>query len=139
MTSSDSSPGPPRVGVSVALWQDGALLLVRRARGPYAGQWSLPGGRVEFGERLREAALRELIEETGISAEIGDPIALFEIITSDPPAHFVLHTFHGRYVAGAVVAGDDAAAAEWVALADLPARDVTPQTREVILKTAAEG
>jgi ADP-ribose pyrophosphatase len=133
----ESTSHGPRLGVSVALWKDGALLLVKRGREPYAGQWSLPGGRVEFGEPLREAAGRELLEETAIRAAIGDPLDTFEIILPASgrgvaTAHFVLIVFAGRYLAGDALAGDDAAAVQWATAGRLREIDLTPETRSLV-------
>jgi ADP-ribose pyrophosphatase YjhB (NUDIX family) len=97
---------------------EGEVLLVRRARSPAAGFWAFPGGRVELGEKLAEAAAREVHEETGLSVEIGDPIDRAEIIRhgegSEVEAHYVVIVFAGRYLSGTPRAGDDAAEAEWL-------------------------
>lgn len=132
------APSRPVVGVSVLLRHDGRVLLVHRARAPYAGTWSLPGGRVEFGETLRAAARRELAEETSVEAEIGAFVATFDIIRpaeGDAPAqHFVLIVFAGRYLLGLPQAGDDAAAAAWFADSDIAALALTPETRSLLVK-----
>lgn len=131
-----SAPAGPRLGVSVALWKDDSLLLVKRGRDPYAGLWSLPGGRVEFGERLRDAAERELREETAVAAEIGDPLDTFEILLDGdgigPAQHFVLIVFEARFVEGIATAGDDAAAVAWAPADRLGTFDLTPQTRSIV-------
>jgi ADP-ribose pyrophosphatase len=127
----------PRVGVSVALWKDDALLLVRRGRPPYAGLWSLPGGRVELGEALRAAAACELLEETGIVAEIGEPLDALDVIVTEtgrPLVHFALVVFGGRYLGGEAAAGDDAAAIVWARRDELPGLDLTPQMRTLIAR-----
>jgi 8-oxo-dGTP diphosphatase len=79
----------PRISVGLVVWRADEVLLIRRANPPYQGCWSIPGGKVEFGETLHEAALRELKEETGIEAAIEGLIDVFESITE-----------HGHYVMG---------------------------------------
>ncbi|MBC7186765.1 MAG: NUDIX domain-containing protein, partial [Calditrichaeota bacterium] len=65
-------PPTPLVGVAILVARDGAVLLVKRAFPPNAGRWSLPGGHVELGEPLKEAARREVAEECGIDVEVGE-------------------------------------------------------------------
>lgn len=139
MDRADEKGPAPRLAVSVVLWHRDALLLVRRRGGPYAGRWSLPGGRVAFGEQLTEAALRELREETAVTADIVASIGPFEVILLDvePPVHFVVVVFAAVYRSGSVRAGDDAAAAEWVPRAQLAALELTPESRAAI--AAAEA
>ncbi len=94
------------------------LLLVRRGRGPAQGRWSVPGGRVEWGETLQEAVVRETAEETGLRVVCGAYIGFVERI--GPDAHYVIHDFWAAPVDDAEpIAGDDAAEAAWVPLADL--------------------
>lgn len=109
---------------AVAVDQD-RILLIRRGRDPAAGRWSVPGGRVEPGETMSEAVVRELAEETGLRGVCGDLVGWVERI--DPDHHFVIFDFMVTILeASAPVAGDDAAEAAWVAisaLADLPLTD----------------
>jgi ADP-ribose pyrophosphatase YjhB (NUDIX family) len=112
-------PSVPRpvLGVSVMVRHDGRVLLVQRGRAPSAGFWAFPGGRVELGERLADAAAREVHEETSLEVEIGEAIDRAEIIRrnegGEVEAHFVVIVFAGRLLSGTVTAGDDAAAADW--------------------------
>ncbi len=138
MSVTADSPTPrPVVGVSVLVWHEGRVLLVRRARAPYAGCWSPPGGRVEFGESLRAAAAREALEETGISVEVGGLVETFDIITRADPgstaSHFVLIVLAGSYLAGTPMPGDDAAEAAWLSPAGFAALPLTPQTAALLL------
>lgn len=126
----------PIVGVGVVCLRDGAqgeeVLLVRRGRPPRAGEWSLPGGRLELGETLAACALRELYEETGVRAEL---LGLVDVVDGlFPAAHFVLIDFLAEWTAGEPRAGDDAAEARFVAL-DQALRLVSwSETRRVLLQ-----
>ena len=130
------SPQRPVLGVSALVRRDGKVLLVRRGKPPLAGYWSLPGGKVEFGERLEAAAIREIREETGIDIEGLARIDMAEIITRDAAGavdwHAVLVVFSGRYAGGEVMAGDDAADARWVNRAGLDGLTLTEDSRRVI-------
>jgi 8-oxo-dGTP diphosphatase len=108
----------PQVCVGAVAVDDGRLLLVRRGRGPAQGEWSVPGGRVELGETVGEAVVRELAEETGIEALCGPLLGWVERIDDDH--HFVILDFVVEVMdAGDPVAGDDAAEAAWVPLEEV--------------------
>ncbi len=125
-------PGPvPCVGV--VCWRGDEVLLIRRGRPPRQGHWSIPGGRIEPGESLHVAALRELHEETGVSAEILGLIEVYEII--EPGFHYVLIDYAARWTGGEVRAADDADEAVFVPLETALARMVNPDLRDVILKS----
>jgi 8-oxo-dGTP diphosphatase len=106
------------------------VLLIRRGTPPRLGEWSLPGGRIEWGERAVDAALRELREETGVEAEI---TGLLDVIDGlFPGRHYLLVDYAARWVSGEPRAGDDAADARfWPAEAALAAVD-WDETRRVI-------
>lgn len=106
------------------------VVLVRRAHPPLAGAWSLPGGRVEAGERLTEALAREIAEETGLTVEVGPLIEVVEIIADD--RHFVVLDYRCRPVAGTLRPGDDAADAAFVPVARLDDYGVTEAVRRVV-------
>lgn len=108
----------PQVCVGAIVVVADHLLLVRRGRGPAAGEWSVPGGRVEPGELLAEAVVRELAEETGLEGVCGELVGWVERIGDDH--HFVILDFAVTLLDDRPpVAGDDAAEVAWVPLADV--------------------
>jgi 8-oxo-dGTP diphosphatase len=119
-------PSLPVVAVGVvARDRDGRLLLVRRANPPAAGRWSLPGGRVEAGETLAEAAARELAEETGLRAAVGPVAGVVERIGEGH--HYVIVDLWVDLDEGAVpTAGDDATAVRLAAPEELPGIELSP-------------
>lgn len=132
-----------RLGVSAALQRDGKVLLVERARQPFAGLWSFPGGHVEPGERLVDALAREIAEETGLSAMIGDLLGWHELIDRDPQdrllAHVVIAVFGARMIAGELRPGDDARAARFVDPTEAAGLPLTPGLSEFIARAFAIG
>lgn len=122
----------PVPAVGVVCLRDDEVLLIRRGRPPRLGEWSLPGGRVEPGETVREAALRELREETGVEADL---LGLVEVIDGLFPAegrHYVLIDFVARWRSGEPVAGDDAAEAAFHPLSAVPRLVAWDETVRVI-------
>lgn len=106
----------PQLAVSAGIFRDGKILLVRRAREPAKGIYTFPGGRVEFGESLTEAAAREIREETGLSIDIVGLIGYREAL---PPrtgghGHFVILPFAARWVGGEVALNDELDDARWL-------------------------
>lgn len=128
----------PTVGV-VCLRGD-EVLLIRRGTPPRLNQWSLPGGRLEWGETLEVAALRELKEETAVDAEL---LGLLDVVDGVFPArpggeitrHYVMIDYAARWTGGEPVAGDDAAEARFVALDEAMALVEWEETRRVIAET----
>jgi 8-oxo-dGTP diphosphatase len=106
----------PQLAVSAAIFRDGKVLLVRRARPPAKGLHSLPGGRVEFGETMARALHREVAEEVGLTVEIVGLAGWREVIPAQPgQGHFVVMSFAARWVAGEPVLNDELDAFSWVA------------------------
>lgn len=129
-------PAPvPCVGVVCLRGDD--VLLIRRGTPPRQGEWSLPGGRIEPGERAIDAALRELREETGVEAEITGLIDVVDGVFPEAGQHYVLIDYAARWISGEPVAGDDAVEARFVALDEAPALVDWAETRRIIALAAA--
>jgi mutator protein MutT len=119
----------PEIAVGAIVVDGERILLVRRGRGPAAGLWSVPGGRVESGETLLEAVLRELLEETGLEGVVDRFVGWVERIGDDPrPYHFVILDFLVTLLDAESTpqSGDDAAEARWVAFGDLATMRLAP-------------
>ena len=106
----------PVPAVGIVCLRDDEVLLIRRGTPPRQGEWSLPGGRIEPGERAVDAALRELREETGVEAEITGLIDVVDGLFPEAGRHYVLIDYAARWVSGEPAAGDDAIEARFVAL-----------------------
>jgi 8-oxo-dGTP diphosphatase len=135
-----SKPTPvPAVGVVCLRGEE--VLLIRRGTPPKVGEWSLPGGRIEWGEPVRTAALRELREETGVEAEL---LGLIDVVDGvfagepgEPDRHYVLIDYAARWVSGEPRAGDDAAAAAFHPLDQIDDLVAWEATRRVICMAAS--
>lgn len=115
-------PTGPVAAVSALLVRDDEVLMVKRGRAPNAGLWSFPGGKIEAGERLEEAVLRELAEETGIEAEVRGPVTVLDVIAREAGRlqyHYLLVVMRCDWRAGEPMAADDAADARWIPIAQL--------------------
>lgn len=112
------------LGASAVIVAGGAILLVQRGHEPMLGRWSVPGGRVEPGETLEEAAAREAYEETGLEVTVG--AELWSLVIPAGDRSFEVHDFAATVVGGTLRAGDDAADVRWVPfdeLEELPLTD----------------
>jgi 8-oxo-dGTP diphosphatase len=122
----------PELCVSAVVIDDERLLLVRRGRGRAQGEWAVPGGRVRPGELLAEAVVRELLEETGIEGVCGNLIGVLELLDDAGPHQVVLGHDVTLMEATDPVAGDDAAEARWVPLADVAELRLAPGLAEFL-------
>lgn len=129
----------PIAAVGIVCLRGEDVLLIRRGKPPLEDSWSLPGGRIEWGERAADAALRELREETGCSAEIVGLIDVVDGLLSrrgagdEPPwGHYVLIDYAARWTGGVPKAGDDAREARFFAAAELDALGLWNETRRII-------
>ena len=131
-------PEVPLVGVGSIIIGGDRVVLVKRAHPPIQGQWSIPGGVLEVGELVREAAIREAREETGLIVEPGELLGVFDRILRDSEKrvqyHYVLIDFLCKRVGGELLAASDAAEVRWFTLEELPALNLAEDTLEVIRK-----
>jgi len=129
-------PDYPRVGVGAIVIEKERVLLVRRGIPPSLGLWAIPGGSVEIGETLKEAAEREILEETGVRVEADRPVYSFDFIERDENGeirfHYVIVDLMARYAGGEVRAADDAADAKWLTWKEIESLPVSPNTLRVL-------
>lgn len=144
MTNTPNPPKTPIAAVGVVCLRGDDVLLVRRGTPPLEDQWSLPGGRIEWGERAAAAALRELREETNCDAEL---IGLIDVVDAvlgrrgaegvSPWGHYVLIDYAGRWTGGEPKAGDDARDARFFAPAELATLGLWSETLRIIAAARA--
>ena len=110
----------PTLAVGVVVIDEGRILMIKRGAVIEHGKWAIPGGKVDYGETLRAAAAREVLEETGLQVEVGAGLGVGETLgEGDPPAHHIgLVDFAGRVVGGTLGAADDADEAVFVELGE---------------------
>jgi 8-oxo-dGTP pyrophosphatase MutT (NUDIX family) len=116
---------------SVALLDGERVLLIQRARPPYAGRWTLPGGRLEPGEDATEGASREIYEELGLTCRDLRPVTKLEFAAPRP---FVLQVFATQSFAGTIAASDEIAGYRWVSAAKLGELPLTPDLPSVLVR-----
>jgi 8-oxo-dGTP diphosphatase len=131
-------PEAPIVAVGVVVKRGHEILLVQRLNEPSRGRWSLPGGVVELGETVREAARREVQEECELQVELGEVLAVVDNIVCDEAGrvrfHYVLIDLLAEYVGGELAAASDIGDARWVREEKLQELDVTEKARELVQK-----
>jgi 8-oxo-dGTP diphosphatase len=129
-------PDLPLVGVGAVIIEDGRVLLVKRGHPPLAGEWSIPGGVLELGETLREAAVREAREETCLTVEPADLLGVCDRVIRDDAGltiyHFVLIDFLCRPAGGKAQAADDADEVRWFTPAEVGELGLPEDTAEVV-------
>ena len=116
-------PENPIVGIGAVIVKDNKVLLIKRAGDPGRGLWSIPGGLVELGEKIKDAVCREVKEETGLDVRVGEIADVTEIITRDEEGkvkyHFVIVDFFAEVLRGELKPSSDALEAKWVEFKDL--------------------
>lgn len=120
----------PIAAAGVVCFRGDDVLLIRRGTPPREGEWSIPGGRIEWGERAEDAALRELREETGCEGEIVGLVDVVDGLMAD--RHYVLIDYAVRWTAGEPRAGSDAMFAAFVTPHDLPRLGMWSETQRII-------
>lgn len=143
---SRSYPQRPYLAASIAVLRDGKFLLISRSKPPYEDHFSLPGGVVETGESLQEAAARELMEEVGIEATVPVFIGPVEIIDKDKNGHILNHAVvmvHAAFwKAGEAKTGPEARQIVWVEIEQVDALRTTPSLKNILIRcqnTLAKG
>jgi mutator protein MutT len=129
-------PDAPLVGVGAIIIEQDRVVLVKRGHEPLAGAWSIPGGLLEVGETLRQAAAREAMEETGLTVEVGELLGVYDRVLRDADErtryHYVLIDFLCQRIAGEPRAASDADEARWFTRAELGQLALAADTAEVI-------
>jgi len=134
-------PEHPIIGVGAVIIRGDRALLVRRATEPLKDEWSVPGGVLELGEKLRVGAAREALEETGLTVEVGEVLDVFDSIFPDADGrtqyHFVLIDFLCHPIAGEAKAGSDVSDVRWVTEPELGQLKLSDSIAEVVRKGLA--
>jgi len=131
-------PEHPIIGVGAVIVEGGRVLLVRRDTEPLRGEWSVPGGMLELGEKLRDGVRREALEETGVRVEPGEVLDVFDSIFTDglgkTQYHYALIDYLCRVISGEAQAGSDVSDVRWVSLEALPAMGLREPVDQVVRK-----
>jgi len=129
-------PLQPIIAVGAVVLHQDRILLIRRGKEPARGQWAIPGGRVELGETMHAAVIREIMEETSVSIRPGELVYFFETIQPDPEGriqfHYAIFDFMAEYLAGEPTPRDDALDARWVSATDVQTYNLNIKTRDLL-------
>jgi ADP-ribose pyrophosphatase YjhB (NUDIX family) len=131
--------------VGAAVCWNGRVLIVQRGKAPSKGVWTVPGGAVDLGETMRQAAAREVREECGIEIEVGEVVGILDNIIRAPtgqgPAgilyHYAIVDFAAQYVSGKLTPSDELMDAAWVHPGELDGYHVPAKAQQVLLKALA--
>lgn len=144
MSGADSAriyPTRPYLAVSAAIFRDGRVLIVRRARPPAHGLYTLPGGGVELGETLEQAVVREVREETALAVEPVDLVGFRQAIVRDDAGrverHFVILPFAARFLGGEIALNEELAEAQWLLPSDISGLKTTEGLAAIVAAAAA--
>jgi 8-oxo-dGTP diphosphatase len=129
-------PVGPQTAVGAIIFRDDKVLLVKRCNLPGKGLWAIPGGRVKLGETMKEAARREVKEETGVVISPKEPVFVFDLIDRDDEGrirfHYVIVELLAEYLSGEPNPGTDASEARWISSQELKELPVSKTTRELL-------
>lgn len=129
----DEYPASPRIGVGAVVFRENRVLLVKRNQPPGEGLWAIPGGRLELGETMQEAAEREVMEETGVIIRARNPVYTFDLIERDDRGrirfHYVIVDLLADYISGEPNPRSDASEARWIDLKELDELPLSKSTR----------
>lgn len=110
----------PSVTCDGIVFKDGKIALIRRKNEPFKGSYALPGGFVDYGERLEDCVVREVLEETGLKTRVVSLVGVYSAPGRDPRGHFVTAVYELQHIGGTMKAGDDASSAAWVPADEVP-------------------
>jgi 8-oxo-dGTP diphosphatase len=136
-------PERPIVAVGAAVCRGDRVLVVQRGREPSLGRWTLPGGAVDLGERMRDAAAREVREECGIEIEVGEVVGVLDNIVRDEDGavryHYAIVDFAARYMGGELAPNEELTGAAWITLAQFDEYGVASKAQAVLRQALRVG
>lgn len=126
------------IGVGAVVFRGDDILVIKRGKPPFEGQWSIPGGGLEYGEALQDAVIREVREETGLEIEVLGLLNIYEALPNETgfAAHTIMIDYAAEWASGEPVAGDDAMEAEFVSMDEAISRLSWDVTRRAVREAA---